>query len=57
MLSEATAVTVTVPDTLDPAAGDEMETLGGIVSEGGGGGTVDGAPTGSTMKVPNSGAV
>src|SRR6266853_1869126 len=40
-LSEAPAVTVTVPDTVWPLPGEVMLTLGGVVSGGGGGGALD----------------
>src|SRR5258708_5917981 len=40
-LSEALAVTVTVPDTVWPLLGEVMLTLGGVVSCGGGGGALD----------------
>jgi hypothetical protein len=33
-LSDASAVRVTVPDTVEPAAGDVTETVGAVVSAG-----------------------
>ena len=33
MLSEALAVIVMVPETVEPLEGEEMETVGGVVSE------------------------
>ena len=36
MLSEASALTVTMPDTVAPPAGAVMVTVGGVVSAGGG---------------------
>src|SRR5205809_7047992 len=43
-LSEALAVTVTVPDTVWPLLGEVMLTVGGVVSGGGGAVTVPGTP-------------
>jgi len=44
VLSEAEAVTVRVPDPFAPFAGEVIDTIGGIVSEGGGGGGVEALP-------------
>src|SRR6266513_403930 len=43
-LSEALAVKLVVPETVAPETGDVMLTAGGVVSGGGGAGTVPGNP-------------
>ena len=43
-LSEAEAARATAPETVEPAVGEEIATLGAVVSGGGGGGgTADGS--------------